>query len=109
MTIKQIWTINRELYEIIIKGKKVYYRDRKVGANPIQMIPKDPRVCKRILTSRNRIDKKLIEQFELTKEEQKEYDTAVKQDSKGIEERLAEICKKDCLKSRSILQKEERL
>lgn len=105
--IKQIWMINRELFEIHIKGKKVFYRDRKVGANPIQMIPKDPRVCKMILTSRNRIDKKLIEQFDLTKEEQKEYDEAVKNNT-DIEERLAQICKKDCMKSGSVLQKEEK-
>lgn len=97
--ITQIWTVNRELYEIIIKGRKVFYRDRKTG-NPIQMIPKDKRVCKMILTSRNRIDKKLIEQFELTKEEQKEYEGAI------TEEDLAKICKKDCLKNGSILQKE---
>ena len=100
MTIRQIWMVNREVYEIIIKGKKVFYRDRKVGPNPIQMIPKDKRVCKMILTSRNRIDKKLIEQFELTKKEQKEYSSAI------TEEDLAVICKKDCLKNGSILQKE---
>jgi len=104
--IKQIWMINREIYEIIIKGKKVFYRDRKVGANPIQMIPKDPRVCKMILTSRNRIDKNLIEQFELTKAEQEEYDEAIK-DKKDMEKRLAEICKKDCMKNGSLLQKED--
>jgi len=103
---KQIWMINRELFEIIIKGKKVLYRDRKVGVNPIQMIPKDDRVCKMILTSRNRIDKKLIEQFELTKEEQEEYEAAIK-NNEDMEERLAEICKKDCLAKGCLLQKEE--
>lgn len=100
--------VNREIFEVIIKGKKVSYRDRKVGATPIQMIPKDARVCKMILTSRNRIDKKLIEQFELTKEEQEEYDNAIKI-GEDIEEKLAKICKKDCLKSGCVLQKEERL
>ena len=108
MVVRQVWMTNRELFEIIIKGKKVYYRDRKVGANPIQMIPKDKRVCKMILTSRNRIDKNLIEQFELTKEEQKEYDKAIEEKT-NIEERLAEICKKDCLKTGASLQKEERV
>jgi len=103
--IKQIWKVNRELYEIIIKGKKVFYRDRKTG-QPIQMIPKDKRVCKMILTSRNRIDKRLIEQFDLTKKEQIEYDEAIKS-GRDMELRLAEICKKDCLKNGSILQKEE--
>lgn len=102
----QIWMTNRELFKIIIKGKRVFYQDRKTR-EPIQMIPEDPRVKKMILTSRNRIDKKLIEQFKLTQEEQKEYDYAVKDDL-YLEDRLAEICKKDCLKSGCILQKEVR-
>jgi len=63
-------------------------------------------ICKRILTSRNRIDKNLIKQFELTKQEQKEYDEAIK-NKMDMEKRLSEICKKDCLKNGSILQKEE--
>ena len=103
--ITQTYIVNKEIYEIIIRGKKVFYRDRKTK-QPIQMIPIDPRVQKMILTSRNRIDKKLTSQFQLTKEEQKEYDEAIKSD-KDIEKRLAEICKKDALKQRSKLLKEE--
>jgi len=103
--IKQTWIVNREVYEVTINGKKLFYRDRKT-VKPIQMIPKDKRVTKMILTSRNRIDKNLIKQFDLTKKEQEEYDEAVKT-NKDIEKRLAEICKKDCLKNGSILQKEE--
>lgn len=106
MVVRQIWMVNREVYEIIIRDKKVFYRDRKT-IQPIQMIPKDPRVCKMILTSRNRIDKKLIEQFDLTKEEQEEYDLATSQGD-DCEEVLAKICKKDCLKQGSVLQKEEK-
>jgi hypothetical protein len=102
--IKQVWMINREVYEIIIKDKKVFYRDRKTSY-PIQMIPKDPRVCKMILTSRNRIDSNLIKQFDLTKAETEEYESAVAQ-GRDCEETLAKICKKDCLKSGSVLQKE---
>jgi hypothetical protein len=106
--IKQIYTKNNETFEIIINSKKVFYRDRKVGAIPIQVIPKDPRVEKRILTSRNRIDKNLIKQFELTKTEQEEYDNALKS-GEDIENKLAEICKKDCKTIGSILQKEVRI
>jgi len=98
--------VNREVYEIIIRDKKLYYRDRKTH-QPIQMIPKDPRVCRMILTSRNRIDSNLIKQFDLTKEEQEEYDTAISS-GENCEELLAKICKKDCLKNGSTLQKEER-
>lgn len=102
--IKQIWMVNRELYQVIIVGKKVLYKDRKLP-KPIQMIPMDSKVEKMILKSRNRIDKNLIGQFKLTKEEETEYNNAIKKDE-GIEERLAEICKKDCLKNGSILKKE---
>ena len=103
--IKQSWMINRELFHIIIKGKEVHYKDRKMPV-PIRMIPMDKKIKTQILTSRNRIDKKLIEQFDLTKEEQKEYDDAIKEGN--VEEKLAEICKKDCLKNGSVLQREER-
>lgn len=104
--IKQTYLIGREIYIITIKGKKVYYKDRKI-AQPIQMIPIDKRVEKMILTSRNRIDKKLTDQFKLNRKEQEEYDNAIKEDI-NIEERLAEICKKDALKEKSKLLKEER-
>ena len=96
--IKQIWMVNRELYEVIIKGKKVLYKDRKLP-QPVQMIPMDKRIKNMILKSRNRIDKNLIEQFKLTKTEQEEYDKVIKE-GKEIEERLSEICKKDCQKRR---------
>ena len=103
--ITQVYITNHEVYKIIIKGKKVFYKDRKIP-QPIQMIPVDPRVQKMILTSRNRIDKKLTSQFKLTEEEQKEYNKAIKE-GKDVEKRLAEICKKDALSQRSKLLKEE--
>ena len=99
MTIKQIWMVNRELYEIIIDGKDVYYKDRKMPV-PTRMIPMDNKIKRQIIMSRNKIDKNLINQFNLTKEEEEEYKGAI------TEEELAEICKKDCLKNGSILQKE---
>ena len=106
MVVKQVYIIGKEVYTITIRGKKVFYRDRKMP-QPIQMIPVDPRVQKMILTSRNRIDKKITSQFKLTKAEKKEYDNAIKS-GKDIEERLAEICKRDALKEKSKLLKEEK-
>ena len=103
--IKQIWSVNRETYEVIINGKEVFYKDRKMP-EPIRMIPVDEKIKRRIILSRNKIDPKLIEQFKLTKKEQEEYDNAI-QSGGDIEERLAEICKKDCLKIGSVLLKEE--
>jgi hypothetical protein len=104
--IKQTYIINKEIFEITIKGKKVFYKDRKLP-QPIQMIPVDPRVQRSILTSRNRIDKRITKQFKLTKKEQEEYDGAIASGS-DFELRLAEICKKDALKEKARLLKEER-
>jgi len=100
MVVKQIYSVNNEVYTITIIDKKLFYRDRKTKID-IQMIPKDKRVERMILTSRNRIDKNLIKQFDLTKEEQEQYDTAM------TEEELAKISKKDCLSNGSRLLKEE--
>jgi len=105
--ITQTYITNKEIYTIIINGKKVLYKDRKMP-QPIQMIPVDPRVEKAILTSRNRINVKIASQFKLTKAEQKEYDDAIKHGD-NIEERLAEICKKDAISQRSKLLKQEKL
>jgi len=103
--IKQTYITNKEIFTITIVGKKVLWKDRKMP-QPIQMIPVDPRVQKSILTSRNRIDKRIVEQFRLTKSEQEEYDSAIVS-GKDIEQRLAEICKKDALKEKCRLLKEE--
>jgi hypothetical protein len=97
--------VNREIFKIIINGNKVSYKDRKMP-KPIQMIPLEPRIKKLILTSRNRINTKIAQQFQLTKEEQAEYDTAVK-DKINMEKRLAEICKKDAFSQGAKLMKEE--
>ena len=103
--IKQTYIVNREVYEVIIDGKEVFYKDRKMQ-KPLRIIPMDNKIKKDILMSRNKIDSQIVKQFELTKEEQVEYDEAI-EEGKDIEERLANLCKKDCLKSSSILQKEE--
>lgn len=102
--IKQTWMINRELFIIKIDKKKVFYKDRKLPQE-VQIIPMDVRIKKAILMSRNRIDKGLVEQFKLTKEEQAEYDEAIKSGD-DIEESLSRICKKDCMKNGAVLQKE---
>ena len=88
--------VNREIFKIIIDKKKVFYKDRKM-VKPIQMIPEDPRIRRLVLLSMNKIKGSLLKQFQLTKEEQKEYDAALKGDKSKIEERLAKICKKDAI------------
>ena len=104
--IKQVYLANNEIFTVIIDGSKVLYQDRKMP-RPFQMIPLDKQKQREILMSRNKIDKRLLDQFKLTKEEQEEYNQAMK-DEVNFEERLAEICKKDCLKEGGRLQKEER-
>ena len=106
MTIRQVYTHGKEVFTITITGKKVYYKDRKLTI-PVQIIPMDIRIKRSILTSRNRIDKKLIDQFKLTEEEQGEYNEALKS-GKDIEEELGKICIKDSLSQGAILQMEER-
>lgn len=97
----QTYIIGKEVYQIIIDKDKVLYSDRKLP-KPIQLIPTDDRIKKLILLSRNRINNQLVNSFKLTKEEQDEYDYAVK-DKLNMEKRLAEICKKDALSQRSKL------
>ena len=102
--ITQIYTHQNELFKVIIDGRVVKYQDRKTG-RPIQMIPKDPRVVRMIQLSRNKINPQLIKQFDLTKSEKEEYESAL---GDNVEELLSNICKKDCKSNGCILQKETR-
>lgn len=91
---------NREIFNIEIEGKEIYYSDR-IWKRKIRLIPKDTDFIKKIIMSRNKIPHYLIEMFDLTKKEQKEYD-----DAKG-EEELAEICINDCKKKGCLLLRKE--
>jgi hypothetical protein len=90
--IKLIFTINREIFRIRIDKQEIWYSDRKWNKE-IRLIPKDERFLYKIRMSRNRIPNFLINLFELTAEEQKEYE-----ENKDSEEKLAEICIKDIKK-----------
>jgi len=104
--ITQTWIVNKEIYQVIVKGNEVWYSDRKMP-EPARMIPIDEKIQLKVIKSRNKLDPKMVEQFKLTKEEKKEYLSAIK-DGIEIEERLAEICKKDCKQNGSKLLKEEK-
>lgn len=100
MTIQLIFKIQRETFRVEIKGKEVYYLDRKMK-RATRLIPKDAKIEKRILMSRNKIPKNIVQMFELNEKEQKEYDSC------NTEEDIAKICIEDCKKQGSELLKKE--
>lgn len=73
--IKLVFTINRETLQFLVKDKYIYYTDRK-WKNWVQCIPKDPKLIRRVLMSRNQIPVMLVRLFDLSEREQKEYDEA---------------------------------
>jgi hypothetical protein len=96
--IRLIFSINKEVYVIEIRGKEIYYSDRKMKQKT-RMIPPDERIKLKI--SRNIVPKNIANQFELNYEERLEYNNA------KSEEELAKICIKDAEKNGSILLKKE--
>jgi len=100
MGIRLVFTINREAFRIDIVDKRISYLDRKF-TRLITLIPKDKDFIKKITLSRNKIPLHFIDLFNLTNEEQKEYDSA------KDDEELAEICIRDCRKKGALLQKKE--
>lgn len=59
MTLKLIFSSNREVFTITIKNRIIHYWDRK-QKDPIQFLPKDPEIERKIIMSRNRIPKYII-------------------------------------------------
>ena len=100
--IKLLFKIQNELFTILVDGKEVYYSDRKLK-NKTRLIPKDPKIERQIILSRNKIPRHIIDMFELTDEEKAEYDSCTN------ELELSKICIKDAKKNNAILIKEETL
>ena len=100
MTIKLVFTINREVFRLDIENKIIWYTDRK-WKRAIRLIPKDKDFVRKIIFSRGVIPPVLKEMFELTNKEQEEYDNA-KDDNE-----LADICIKDVKRKGAILIKKE--
>jgi hypothetical protein len=98
--LRLFFQIQKETYVIEVNSKEIFYKDRKLK-RATRVIPVDPELQKKIIMSRNRLPTHLLDTFNLTKEEQIEYDNC------KTEEELAEICKRDCLKNGSILIKRE--
>lgn len=100
MGIRLVFVINREAFRVDISNRKISYLDRRF-TKLITLIPKDEAFLKKILLSRNKIPLHFIDLFNLTKEEQIEYDNA------KTDEELADICERDCRKKGALLQKRE--
>jgi len=100
MGYRLIFTINREAFRIDIENKKISYIDRKFN-RLITLVPRDEDFIKKVICSRNKIPSNFIDLFNLTKEEQAEYDNA------KTDEELAEVCIKDCRTKGAILLKKE--
>ena len=97
---KLVFMIQREVFTIEIEGRNIYYADRKLK-NKIRLIPIDKKLEIKIRLSRNKLPTYLLDMFNLTEEEQKEYDAATSEDE------LAELCIKDCKRSGADLLKRE--
>lgn len=72
---KIVLTINREMLSFIIIDKKIYYTDRKLKAL-IRVLPKPKNLIRVIQNSRNRVPMFLLNLFNFTPEEMKEYEEA---------------------------------
>jgi len=99
--IRLVFTINREIFKIEIREKEIWYFDR-IWKKQIRLIPKDEEFIKKIRLSRNKIPSNFTDLFNLTAEEQKEWEGA------KTEEDLAEICIKDIRKKGAKLLKREK-
>lgn len=88
MVVKLQFSYNKEMMFFLIKGKEVYYTDRKWKAW-IRCLPAPDDFLSKIRDSRNKIPQSLSELFSYTDEEKKQYAEA------GTENQLADIIVKD--------------
>jgi len=88
--IKLSFVIGRDIFNIYVDGEEVWYADRKWDKG-IRCVPKDKDFIKKVKESRNKMPAFLVDLFNLTQAEKKEYEEA-----KESEEKLAEIVIKDC-------------
>jgi hypothetical protein len=70
---------NGQFFFITIENKKILYWDKFQGSlwgGPLQYLPADPTVLKKIDMSRNRIPQQVKEMLAITKEDQEQFDNA---------------------------------
>ena len=84
-----------QYFVISIENKKIFYWDRlqgKIWGSPLQYLPPDPKVNKKIDMSRNKIPQEYKKFLEISKEEMAEFDNA------KTDEELKEIVMRDVKK-----------
>ena len=94
--------VNREIFRIVIENREIFYADR-IWKRQIRFIPKDDDFIMKIIKSRNKIPKSMIQMFELTPKEKEQYEGA------KTDEELAQICIKDVrMRGGSLIKKEDK-
>lgn len=81
--------INPELIHLIIKDRQVIYSDRIWGMG-VQLLPQNKEMENKILLSRNKYPKHLLDMFKLSDKDIQEYENA------KTEEEIAEFAIRDC-------------
>lgn len=88
MTVHLAFSYNREILRFVIRNREIFYSD-KVWKVWVRCMPKPENFIRTITTSRNRIPSAIIQLFNYTPEEIKEYESA------KDDEALADIIVKD--------------
>jgi hypothetical protein len=84
-----------------VVNRDIFYTDRKWEGNMIRCIPKDENFIRKVIMSRNKLPKVLIDMFNLSKEEKAEYESA------KTEKELADNIVRDCKRKGAILVSRE--
>jgi len=88
--IKLNFSINRETMHFVIKGREIYYTQRKFAAGTwVRCMPPPENFARIVAMSRNKIPPMLVDMFKFTDEEIKEYEAT------KTEEELANIVIRD--------------
>ena len=99
--IQLVFAYNREVLNFLVKGREVFYTDRKWRAW-IRCLPPPEDLIKQIAISRNKIPQTIATLFDFSDEEMKQYKAA------QTERELANIILKDArLKGCKIVSDEE--
>lgn len=88
MVIRLVFSFNREVLQFVVLKGEIFYTDR-VWKNWLRIIPKDPKMKRMILMSRNKFPKHVISMFNLSEKELEEYKNA------KDDEELSEIIIRD--------------
>ena len=79
-------------FTLVINKEQLFIIDKMVR-DPLRLIPKDPKFILKVLNSRNRYSKKILDNYSLNPEEEKEYDK-VKEDIVSFTNLVVKDCRK---------------